>query len=152
MARVYLLLGGNIGDVAAKFEKSIKMIAELGKIVRLSSLYESEAWGFKSEDRFLNQAIALDTELDPIALLDATQAIESALGRKRKTVGRKYENREIDIDILLYGDMTLRTKRLTIPHALLHERAFALKPLKEIAAEVVHPIIGKTVEELYSDL
>jgi len=128
----YLLLGSNLGRRKQTLQMARRLIEDrIGVIVAASAIHETEPWGYESSNRFLNQAIAVETDLDPIEVLDMTQEIERMLGRTQKTDDR-YHDRTIDIDILLAGDLTISNERLTIPHPQLHKREFALIPLSEI--------------------
>ena len=130
--RVFLGLGSNLGDRQAHLTQAISLIAErVGAVIRQSSLIETEPWGFESENKFLNGVILCETTLTPRQLLRATQKIERELGRK-KHVPRLYQDRPIDIDILLYDDLVVDEPDLKIPHPLMHERDFVMIPLKEI--------------------
>lgn len=134
MHTAYLGLGSNLGDGKANLDKSLEMLAErVGEIVAVSTYMESEPWGFKSTNRFTNGAVAVKTELSPIELLDATQAIEREMGRTHKhKPGEPYTDRIIDIDILLYDDLQIKTERLIIPHPHIENRDFVKIPLSEI--------------------
>ena len=147
---VYLGLGSNLGDKRVNIMKALSLITErVGDILALSDFYKSQSWGYESLQTYLNVAIALETELTPEDLLVETQQIEYAIGRKSKTIRGQYQDRVIDIDILLYKDRIIQTSDLTIPHPLLHQRQFVLKPLSEIAAHVIHPILNTTITELF---
>lgn len=149
MAALYLSLGANQGDRKKALETAAEYIAErIGRIVQASAVYETEPWGFDSNNLFLNQVLYIDTTLNAVDILDLTQQIEIQMGRATKSSNGIYSDRVIDIDILLYGDICIQTERLTIPHKLMHKRRFVLEPLAEIAAHVVHPAIGKTIKEL----
>src|SRR5574344_916696 len=133
MHKIYLGLGANIGNKKETISKAIKRIEELiGVVERQSALYETAPWGFKSENTFLNGAILCNTILSPQQLLLATQQIERELGRKEKSVNGSYTDRIIDIDILLYDDITIDEDNLKIPHPLMKERDFVVKSRKEI--------------------
>ena len=150
MATVYLGLGTNLGDKEANLRTAIYKLQErIGKQVSLSSFYETAPWGFESDHSFLNAAIGLETSLSPIEILHITQEIEKELGRTKKSVNGSYSDRLIDIDILLYDTLVLQTPELTIPHPLMTERDFVMKPLLEIAGNVIHPTRQKTLSELY---
>lgn len=150
MATVYLGLGTNLGDKEANLRTAIYKLQErIGKQVSLSSFYETAPWGFESNHSFLNAAIGLETSLPPIEILHITQEIEKELGRTKKSVNGSYSDRLIDIDILLYDTLVLQTPELTIPHPLMTERDFVMKPLIEIAGNVIHPTRQKTLSELY---
>ena len=124
------------------------LLAErVGDVLALSGFYETEPWGFQSENTFLNAALQLDTSLSPLELLKATQEIEIEMGRTQKSNGA-YHDRIIDIDILLYDDLVLQTPELTLPHPLMHERLVVMEPLAEIAPNVIHPVFKKPVISL----
>ena len=138
MHQVYLGLGSNIGDRRQCIADAIRLISErVGTVLRQSSLIETEPWGFNSENRFLNGAILCETSLTPRQVLKATQKIERALGRRQKSIGADtdvpvYHDRPIDIDILLYDDLSVDEPDLKIPHPLMYERDFVMIPLNEI--------------------
>ena len=133
MTRAYLGLGTNLGDKEGNIVVAIEKIGELiGDVVRQSALYHTKPWGFDSDNEFVNAAVAVDTALSPRELLAATQQIERSMGRKEKSKDGVYHDRIIDIDILLYGDRHVSEPDLVIPHPLMHERDFVMKPLGEI--------------------
>ena len=130
---VYLGLGSNLGDKAANITLAVQYIEEqIGHVVRQSALYSSEPWGFESENDFVNAVVRCETTLTPHKLLLATQRIERQMGRKRKSKDGVYHDRIIDIDILLYDDLTVDTPTLKIPHPLMQQRDFVMEPLREI--------------------
>ena len=132
----YLSLGTNLGDKRKNIAEAIKNIGELvGDVVRQSALYETEPWGFRSDNRFVNAAVCVDTQLSPRRLLEVTQRIEREMGRTLKSDGGEYHDRIIDIDILLYGNLHIDEPDLKIPHPLMHERDFVMTPLNEIIEE-----------------
>jgi 2-amino-4-hydroxy-6-hydroxymethyldihydropteridine diphosphokinase len=146
--RTFLLLGSNLGDSLQVLSESIKRIDEsISCVEAVSSVWISQPWGFKSDHRFFNQAIEIDWDGSAPELLFKIKAIEQSLGRERKSEPG-YHDRLIDIDILLIEHVILESEQLTIPHKLMHMRAFALLPLAEIAAEVFHPVQQKTVNEI----
>lgn len=146
---VYLGLGTNLGDKEANLHAAVRKINErIGEVTSLSAFYVTAPWGFSSENSFLNAACCVDTELSPLDILKETQQIERELGRLKKSVGGNYSDRLIDIDLLLYGDLILHTPELDLPHPLMTERRFVMEPLAEIAADVVHPVLGKRLGEL----
>ena len=129
-------MGTNHGDKRKNIAEAIKNIGELvGDVVRQSALYETEPWGFRSDNRFVNAAVCVDTQLSPRRLLEVTQRIEREMGRTLKSDGGEYHDRIIDIDILLYGDLHIDEPDLKIPHPLMHERDFVMTPLNEIMEE-----------------
>lgn len=160
MARVIIITGGNIGDIKPRLREAQKLINnDIGIVLRCSHVYTSKAWGFDAEGEFSNQAMIVDTDLSPEELLAAVQKIETELGRDRNAeavekerTGQPYSSRVIDIDILFYDDLKMDTPDLTIPHPLMHEREFVLAPLFEIAPKKMHPVFGKTVEQLRGEL
>lgn len=130
---VYLGLGSNLGDKRKNIADAIYKIGEsVGEVVRQSTLYETEPWGFNSQNMFVNAAVCVETSLSPRQVLMATQAIERELGRTSKSVNKEYHDRTIDIDILLYDDWQVEEADLVIPHPLMQERDFVMIPLREI--------------------
>jgi 2-amino-4-hydroxy-6-hydroxymethyldihydropteridine diphosphokinase len=149
----YLSLGTNLGNKEENLHAAMQLIKEqIGNIVSQSALYVSAPWGFSSENSFLNNAVAVETTLNPSELLQTTQGIERTLGRTHKTVNRQYSDRLIDIDILFYDSLVMDTPALTLPHPLLHQRLFVLSPLAEIASTLRHPILQKTIHTLHHEL
>lgn len=153
-----MLLGSNRGDREQNLLRACARIKErLGNILKSSSVYETEPWGFEDSISFFNQAVEIETGLSPGELLSGIQDIEKELGRVRNElecgagcscVTEAYSPRTIDIDILFYGSGILFTDELMIPHPRLHERMFTLLPLDEIAPAFIHPVYRKTVSEL----
>jgi 2-amino-4-hydroxy-6-hydroxymethyldihydropteridine diphosphokinase len=149
---IFLLLGGNLGEVSLQFEKAKTLLVQkVGPIVLESKLYQSEAWGFTSENVFLNQVIQISTSLSPQEVLKENQHIEKEIGRTRTPDLVGFESRLIDIDILYFNGLKLTSDALTIPHYALHERRFTLLPLAEIAPNYIHPSLNKTNAQLLVD-
>jgi 2-amino-4-hydroxy-6-hydroxymethyldihydropteridine diphosphokinase len=143
MSKVFLGIGGNIGNKQANFNKVYNLIErKLGQISAKSSVYESPPWGFHAENNFWNQILIIKTGLTPEELLSKIYEIESSFGRKRKS--KHYASREMDIDILYYDDIFMETETLVIPHPHMHQRLFVLVPLVEIAPDFKHPILRFT--------
>lgn len=152
MALVYLGLGTNIGNKRKNMVTAAALLAErAGDVLSLSSFYETEPWGFASENTFLNAALELETDCSPMELLRLTQQIERAMGRTQKSDG-SYHDRIIDIDILLYGNEVVHHEDLVVPHPLMQQRLFVMQPLAEIAPSLVHPVLQKSMYDLYMDL
>lgn len=153
MALVYFGLGTNLGDKERNLCLAIDKIRErIGRITSQSAFYASEPWGFESANSFLNAVICAETSIPPLQLMEETQEIEKEIGRNKKSVNGTYSDRVIDIDILLYDDLILSAENLTIPHPLMTERLFVMKPLCEIAPELVIPGTEKTVQSFYDEL
>ena len=150
--RLYLSLGTNLGNKRENLTRAIELLSlALGKCIAVSQFIETTPWGFESDNSFLNCAVAFDTDLAPLELLDITESIERGLGRTQKSNNGHYRDRIIDIDILLYGDNIIVNDRLTIPHPLMHKRDFVLEPLAEIAPETQHPVLHKSIKQLMEE-
>ena len=136
MYHVYLSLGTNLGNRKRNIREAIEKIEEqIGKVERQSALYETKPWGFSSPNDFINACVYVVTEKAPRQLLEATQLIEREMGRTLKSVDREYHDRIIDIDILMIDDLRIDEPDLKVPHPLMQERDFVMKPLKEIYAD-----------------
>jgi len=146
---VYLSLGSNLGDRQANLRNATGRLLELGDVLEVSSLYETEPVEVTDQPWFLNCAVAVRTELVPREFLAGVLQIERSMGRERT---QPKGPRNIDIDILLYGAATINTATLTVPHPAMAERRFVLEPLAEIAPEVTHPVLKKMVRELLDAL
>ncbi|MCR5511995.1 MAG: 2-amino-4-hydroxy-6-hydroxymethyldihydropteridine diphosphokinase [Prevotella sp.] len=131
--QVFIGLGSNLGDKVWNLQETIRLISErVGAVVRQSSFLETEPWGFESENTFVNAVVCCETEKTPREVLVLTQQIERDMGRTRKSSSGGYSDRPIDIDILLYDNLTVDEPDLKIPHPLMHQRDFVMIPLEEI--------------------
>jgi 2-amino-4-hydroxy-6-hydroxymethyldihydropteridine diphosphokinase len=149
MNRAYLLTGGNMGDRTANLREAIGLVNTMvGKVTGQSSVYETKAWGNTEQPDFLNQVLVVETALSATELMNRLMQIEAEMGRMRE---EKYGPRKIDIDILFYNDDIIRTANLTIPHPRLHLRNFTLEPLFELAPHLLHPVLGKTIAQLFAE-
>ena len=149
LRRAYIGLGSNLGDKEANISTAVRLLRDkAGKVVSLSSLFKTAPWGFDSQNDFVNAALCLETDFSPLHLLDVTKAIEIQMGRTSKSSGGEYHDRIIDIDILMIEGIAMDTPELTLPHPLMHKRAFVLEPMMEIAPDLVIPSRGKTIAEL----
>jgi 2-amino-4-hydroxy-6-hydroxymethyldihydropteridine diphosphokinase len=150
MSIVYISIGSNLGDREENCAHAIKLLKENGITVKKqSSMHETEPWGVKDQPKFINMAVEVETDKKPEELLRVLKEIEKEIGRTETT---KWGPRVIDLDILFYDDLILKTPVLEIPHPLLQERDFVLKPLSEIAPDKKHPVSGKTVKEMLENL
>jgi 2-amino-4-hydroxy-6-hydroxymethyldihydropteridine diphosphokinase len=145
----YLSLGSNLGDRAGSLRTAIAKLGALGEVLAVSSFYETEPVEFIDQPWFLNCAVAVRTELTAEQLLAGIQAIEREMGRRRI---QPKGPRNIDLDILLFGDSIISTPVLEVPHPAMHRRRFVLEPLAEIGPEVRHPAFGHSVRELLQAL
>ncbi len=147
MATIYLGLGSNLGSKLDNIKKAESFIGKfIGEIRQKSSYYTTAPWGVTDQDDFVNSVVEVQSFHNPHVVLSLIDKIEYTIGREQT---RKWGERTIDIDILFYGDTIIETKNLTIPHPFIHERNFVLAPMKEINHTFIHPILQKTIEELY---
>lgn len=150
MAIAYIALGSNLGDKEKNLRRALLLLTQQGvEIVRVSSFLSTEPYGVTDQPQFLNAVACVRTSLAPLALLDVLLATELAMGRVRL---RHWGERNIDLDLLLYEDVVLDTPRLRLPHPDMQNRDFVLLPLAEIAPELKHPTLQKTIWELKKDL
>jgi 2-amino-4-hydroxy-6-hydroxymethyldihydropteridine diphosphokinase len=143
--RIYLSLGSNVGDREAHLREAQDRLGAVGQLVNVSSCYETEPVEFTRQPWFLNCTLALETSLTPQELMNSILRIEQEMGRRRV---QKKGPRTIDIDILLFGNEVMNSSELTIPHPAMHQRRFVLEPLAEIAPDVQHPVLKKSIREL----
>ncbi len=148
MNKVYLSLGSNLGDKESNLIKAIENIySQIGVISAVSSIYESDAWGFESQNSFYNIALLVETKLNITDLLISCQSIEKQLGRKNKTKN-SYSDRILDIDILYFNNQITNFDNLHVPHPRIYERQFVLQPMREIAADFIDPIKKESISEM----
>ena len=147
MNHIFLGIGTNMGNREANLREAVTRIGiSIGEIKKISSVYETEPWGFKAENNFLNMVVEVVTSHTPSGVLGAILMIEAQLGRIR--IEKQYSSRVIDIDILFFDDLIMDEITLKIPHPYLHERKFVLFPLNEIAADFIHPVLKQSVGSL----
>ena len=143
---VFLATGTNLGDRAFNLKHANALIEQhIGSIRKQSSVYETGAWGVTEQPDFFNQVVEVASLLSPTEVLEKVQYIEKTMGRERL---QKWGTRKIDVDILFYDDVFIKTEELSIPHPLMRERKFVLVPLVEIAADIVHPVLGVAMQQL----
>ncbi len=147
--KVYLALGANVGDKKANIGKAIRFLSEKVIYMKRAHLYVSNAVGYTDQDDFINTAVSGETELKPKELLRFVKDIEKQIGRVYRF---RWGPREIDIDIIFYGNAIYKDTELEIPHPAMHERDFVLRPLADLDGEMIHPVLKKSVKELLRNL
>lgn len=152
-ASLILSLGSNLGDREQQIHSTLKKIEErIGKIISISALYHSAPVGFESPHQFVNCVCEVSSKLDIYTIFAITQMIEKEMGRAEKSVDGRYSDRVMDIDLIMAGDLVIDTQELTLPHPRFHQRDFVLRPLCEIAPDQVHPLLGKSIRQLFEEL
>ena len=147
--KIVLAFGSNLGDREEYILAAYRLLEEgLGVLIKKSSFIETPAWGFESENSFINSVAVFETKKTPLEALEICNIIEKELGRRRNPLHKGYQNRTIDIDILFYEDIVLNTPTLKIPHPLIQRRDFVLTPLKEILPNLLHPILKKEIKDI----
>ena len=149
MARVFVGIGSNMGDRVLNCKKALQEMSAFSKILRVSSVYETEPFGNEEQPKFINCAVEIETVLTPLELLDLLQSIEDKLERRR---GERWGPRTIDLDIIFYDDLIIDTDGLTIPHVSAHTRRFVLEPLCELEPRLLHPGFGVQLSELLNNI
>lgn len=133
MSVVYFSFGSNLGDREGNVRRAVGLVGErVGRVLACSGMFVTEPWGFCSEHRFVNAAARVGTSLPPRRVLEVTQAVEREMGRTEKSRGGVYRDRVIDIDVLLYDDLVIDEEGLRVPHPLMFEREFVMRPLLEV--------------------
>ena len=147
--KIVLAFGSNLGDREEYILAAYRLLEEeLGVLIKKSSFIETPAWGFESDNSFINSVAEFETKKTPYEALEICNRIEKELGRERNPEYKGYQNRTIDIDILFYEDIVLDTATLKIPHPLIAERDFVLTPLKEILPNLLHPVLKKEIKDI----
>ncbi len=146
MAITFLSVGSNSGDRSAYLQQAVNKIGlEIGRIIGLSHVYETQSWGYEGQN-YLNMVVKVETALTPHKIIDSIHAIEQVMGRVR--ISGQYADRTIDLDILFYNDEIVSDEHLIIPHPRLHERLFVLEPMMDIDPDFRHPVLKKTIRQL----
>ena len=149
MFKVYLLIGGNLGNREENLKTAVNLLqVDGGKVTGSSAIFETAAWGITNQAPFLNQALLLETVHQPARLLEIILEVELEMGRIR---GEKNGPRIIDIDILFFDDLIISEPHLTIPHPLIQNRRFALAPMRDLEPHLQHPVLKKTISELFDE-
>lgn len=150
--RVYLSVGSNMGDKLGNCLKGIRLLLGRGhcRLLKMSPFYRTSPVDFTDQAWFVNAALMIGTQLDPVALLDQLLAIQQGMGRNADPI--RFGPRIVDLDMLLFDDRILQTPRLVLPHPRMHKRAFVLQPICDINPAVIHPVMGKTAAQLLDDL
>lgn len=151
MKKAYLSLGSNLGEKEKNLARAIRYInLEVGHVVDLSGIYETEPWGFESDSKFLNMVVEIVSDLTPLEMIDKCLEIETKLGRSRNS-NEGYSSRIIDIDILFYENEIILEKKLILPHPHLQDRRFILEPLCDLAPDFVHPVLHESISALLAN-
>lgn len=149
MSEVFLSLGSNQGDRFSILQQALQYIDQrIGQIIKISSYYETEPWGFTHETTFINQVVKINTELEAFRILERALLIEKVMGRQRIVTDQRYSGRTLDIDVLFIDNQIINATDLIVPHPFIHQRRFVLDPMNEIASSYKHPILNKSIFQL----
>jgi 2-amino-4-hydroxy-6-hydroxymethyldihydropteridine diphosphokinase len=148
MATAYIALGSNLGDRLETLRAAVRRLSSIGRVTGVSPVYETAPIGFQDQPQFLNAVVSLWTDLPPTLLLSALHRIEAERGRIRTF---RFGPRTLDLDLLVYDDLIIDDQTLTVPHPRLHERGFVLAPFADVAPNLVHPSLKKTIAELWRE-
>jgi 2-amino-4-hydroxy-6-hydroxymethyldihydropteridine diphosphokinase len=149
MNLIYLQLGSNLGDRKLLLDSAVSLInTKIGRVLRSSKIYESDAWGVSRQPKYLNQILEVHSNIGCEFILKDIHSIESQLGRVR---GKKWQERLIDIDVIFFNDLIIEKTDLYIPHKYMHKRRFVLEPLNELIADYIHPKYNKSIERLLNE-
>lgn len=150
MQTVYFLLGSNLGDRNAYLKEALLHLKNnVGRVLRVSGIYETQSWGVENLPDYLNQVVEMETLFLPVEILQKTQEIEEMLHRQRT---KKWHSRTIDIDVLFFGNLIVDLPGLKIPHPQIKNRLFTLVPLNELIPNFIHPVLNKTIQELRQEV
>lgn len=152
-SELFLSIGTNLGNRQLNIDTALRLVEErIGNVLMKSSIFETEPWGFSSENLFYNIAVKVETELQISQILFETKQIEKEMGRISKSVCENYCDRIIDLDLIFFDNLVLTTQDLCLPHPKMAERLFVLQPMAEIAPNMTHPVLGKTIKQLLIEL
>ena len=152
-SELFLSIGTNLGNRQLNIDTALNLVGErIGTVLKKSSIIETEPWGFSSENLFYNIAVKVETELQISQILFETKRIEQEMGRTSKSVSEDFCDRIIDLDLIFFDNLVLTTQDLCLPHPKMTERLFVLQPMAEIAPNMTHPVLGKTIKQLLIEL
>src|SRR5574344_1919097 len=152
-SELFLSIGTNLGNRQLNIDTALRLVEErIGNVLMKSSIFETEPWGFSSENLFYNIAVKVETELQISQILFETKRIEKEMGRTSKSVSEDFCDRIIDLDLIFFDNLVLTTQDLCLPHPKMTERLFVLQPMAEIAPNMTHPVLGKTIKHLLIEL
>lgn len=152
-SELFLSIGTNLGNRQLNIDTALNLVGErIGTVLKKSSIIETEPWGFSSDNLFYNIAVKVETELQISQILFETKRIEKEMGRTSKSVSEDFCDRIIDLDLIFFDNLVLTTQDLCLPHPKMTERLFVLQPMAEIAPNMTHPVLGKTIKQLLIEL